>query len=211
MQPITLSPGKVVSMSVSSGTLTVINDPFLAPVYSQEASTAGMADMIAGTVLVGFASPAFDPSTADAIIPPFMTATVPIPDGIEMVYFLYLGGAAQLAHLDNGAMVPMPLVIYVSWVNVFGPATLAPTARILPPAPSGLISGGAIPIAMATDYFQHIIPPSPATTVYDQGLASANYPPHFRPHLAPSLPATAHLTPAAINTTYALGSKVGRP
>jgi hypothetical protein len=57
---------------------------------------------------------------------------------------------------------------------------------------------------MATDYFNNIIPPSAATNVYDQGLAAANYPPHFRPHMAPSQPATAHLTPAAINTLYAL-------
>jgi hypothetical protein len=212
MQPITLTPGAPVGLSRRGRTLSIVNDPLLVqlPVYdSNTALDLAGPDVETGTVLVGFVAGPITPRTADAIVPPFSSATIPVPPEVAIVYLLYPAVASPAAILpvleDARTQIgPLsagggPIVVSAGWSDAEGPLGLWPTGGILGRRLGDFTHSIA---RLPLGYNMEIIPPSPATTVYDQDTAGSRGGPFFRPHIAPCGVAGNLLIPAATSTVY---------
>jgi hypothetical protein len=198
MQSLNLQPQKAVSVAVTGKTLSIINDPsvnetvnwggFIIPPFRTIGS---------GVILVGLDAIPLSISTADAVVPPFTCATIPIPAGTTTVWLLYLGlfTATGGAQLSPGASVEAG----IAFSDAEGPLAILPLGSVLP---FGVGQSPGRPAQIPIDTNTLAIPPGPATTVYDQDLAGGRNGPLLRPHLAPSASSTALWLPAAANTLY---------
>ena len=223
MKPITLPAGQPVSVSVQGSTLTILNDPTMAPslLWSDPSQNPdGRPDVVAGTVLVGFGGAPGSPAGADVIVPPFSMATVPVPSGVDLVYLVYPGnpaGATSVAALTAPAQLARTrstrnsnlspaLGVFVAWSDESSPLAIWPTGRILPlPLSQGVSQAGdARSTLLPVDNNQSMIPPSPATPVYDQDIFNTRGGPYFRPHIAPSGVSVGSVVLGALNTPVPL-------
>ncbi len=225
MGAIALAAGTPAALSVQGRTLSIVNDPTIAmeasygigPLVAWGAGVAEqwlpnrLTNIEAGVVLVGFNTPPASSASADAAAPPFANTTIPIPKGVDTVYLLYPAAnpanepnprfrVAQ-ANITNPRISSDKVTVWVGWSDAEGPLQVTPTGSILP---ARIFDQEHSIAVLPVDTNLTMIPPSPATTVYDQDVGFNRGGPFFRPHLAPSMVSTARVSPPLGITVYPL-------
>jgi hypothetical protein len=141
-------------------------------------------------ILIGFDR---TPHTGDAegIAPAEAITTIPVPEGVTNVHLAYNSGEG-LEHAGSTAGVAR---LMYEWQNCEAPASIVPTAGLLP-------LGGSTGIRHFTTGQQLIVPPRVGTPIMDPGFAT-NKPTWLRPMIPPNIVDTVRAV-TVINTLFSM-------